>query len=591
MKAYQMKITLRDVKPPVWRRVIVPQCLTFAQFKEVALCAMGWLGGHLYAFRFPADGLYISETFDEVFSAEKVIFHSPRENEIDASRTVLAGLLSEGKKFYMDYDFGDGWEHSIQVEKILEDYPFDYPQVVKYKGDCPPEDVGGPWGYANFLEIINDPENPERDEMLSWADSQLYKEYDMQFVNEDLRLIAERDYRGFFGSDDGYTETRADFEYLIQKRKPVHDIASLLNSLTVTVLRMSASEMDIRGYSSMKKAELVQEIYSKWMEGNPFYGMANHGILEPDEVQFLNDIMMSEDVCFIAEEAIPYSAATLLMALFLVTAYREGDQVGFIAVDEARTKYMEFMKDVRGVFDSVEDELDTYARAAANLYGAISLSEFAEIYRSQTGSEFSNEEILESLLVLIDEYENSEAEYEIKSDVIISDMIKDWGMHEIKQLLKVSKNHPQNILAKEDFLKYEDWLFYEETEAHLRFCEFLARKLGEKNDDVGKAPMIVGAICGLIRQWAPFQEVFDALNEEGITLDTKEEAKQVSEMISIINNHTRIWGNNGSTPAELGRHASYGVPYRNAETRIGRNEPCPCGSGKKYKNCCGRVMN
>ena len=72
-------------------------------------------------------------------------------------------------RFVYEYDFGDSWDHVITVEKVLEPQAgMSYPQVIAGKRACPPEDVGGIWGYANFLAVMHDKKHPEHQEMLEW---------------------------------------------------------------------------------------------------------------------------------------------------------------------------------------------------------------------------------------------------------------------------------------------------------------------------------------------------------------------------------------------------------------------------------------
>jgi hypothetical protein len=90
-----------------------------------------------------------------------------------------------------EYDFGDSWEHELLVEKILPPEPgVRYPLCLKGKGACPPEDVGGVWGYDSFLEAIADPKHPEHDDMLEWVGGEFDPEaFDLDEVNEALRYV------------------------------------------------------------------------------------------------------------------------------------------------------------------------------------------------------------------------------------------------------------------------------------------------------------------------------------------------------------------------------------------------------------------
>src|SRR3972149_3664448 len=92
-------------------------------------------------------------------------------DEADARRVTLGQIAPQARaKFMYEYDFGDSWEHEILVEKILPPDPqMKHPVCLKGKGACPPEDVGGVWGYAEFLRAIRDPEHSEHDEYLEWV--------------------------------------------------------------------------------------------------------------------------------------------------------------------------------------------------------------------------------------------------------------------------------------------------------------------------------------------------------------------------------------------------------------------------------------
>jgi hypothetical protein len=95
---------------------------------------------------------------------------------------------TKNERFDYEYDFGDGWEHRILVEKILPLEPGRaYPVCIKGRRACPPEDVGGTWGYAAFLDAIGDPEHPEHDSYLEWIGGEFDPEaFDLDEVNDAL---------------------------------------------------------------------------------------------------------------------------------------------------------------------------------------------------------------------------------------------------------------------------------------------------------------------------------------------------------------------------------------------------------------------
>lgn len=171
-----LKITLKGAKPPIWRRILVHGSMTLAELSEAILTSMGWVGGHLHAFDLDGRQYGDPATTDDV---------------ADETRLNLNGVLKSGiKRFDYDYDFGDGWEHVVAVEKTFAPVRGQtYPACVDGKRNCPPEDCGGVWGYAELLEILADPAHPEQEERLEWIGGDFDpEEFDASAV--DKRLAA-----------------------------------------------------------------------------------------------------------------------------------------------------------------------------------------------------------------------------------------------------------------------------------------------------------------------------------------------------------------------------------------------------------------
>lgn len=153
-KVYQIKVTLKNIKPPIWRRILVTSDITLDELHDIIQIAMGWDGYHLHQFKI--GNRYYGEIDPDYDDME------------DESKIKLSKAASKEKaKFSYEYDFGDSWDHQILVEKILPmEAGKDYPVCTAGKRACPPEDVGGVWGYADFLEAVKD---PEHEDMLEWA--------------------------------------------------------------------------------------------------------------------------------------------------------------------------------------------------------------------------------------------------------------------------------------------------------------------------------------------------------------------------------------------------------------------------------------
>jgi hypothetical protein len=155
----RLKITLAKVKPTVFRRVEVPLAIRLDRLHFVIQAAMGWTNSHLYEFRAGSIGWSDpSPDWD----------HDP---PLDAGKASLADAIAEagpGTIKYL-YDFGDGWEHRIKIERIEQAMPgAEYPCLLDAVGRCPPEDVGGPWGYGRFVAAINDPTHKDHAHFHAW---------------------------------------------------------------------------------------------------------------------------------------------------------------------------------------------------------------------------------------------------------------------------------------------------------------------------------------------------------------------------------------------------------------------------------------
>jgi hypothetical protein len=157
----RLKITLDDVEPAVVRRIDVPFDIRLDRLHLVLQAAIGWTNSHLYGIR-----------------ARDIGWSTPYPDQdlagdfLDARKAKLSDVLEDTgtKTFKYLYDFGDGWEHTIKVERLIDPEPgIGYPRLVEAKGRCPPEDIGGPWGYAEFLEAIADPKHQRHQELTEWG--------------------------------------------------------------------------------------------------------------------------------------------------------------------------------------------------------------------------------------------------------------------------------------------------------------------------------------------------------------------------------------------------------------------------------------
>lgn len=182
----QIKVTLKWSKPPIWRRILVPGNLSLEGLHFVIQTAMGWTNSHLHDFvTGPQPGATIYGMLDpeDTWSTRNIL---------DERRYKVTDLLERDQaRALYEYDFGDGWLHELLREKTLPPDPgFRYPVCLAGRGDCPPEDCGGIYGYYRLLEILADPKHEEHRDMREWAGGWLqHGRFDRRETNEILRSL------------------------------------------------------------------------------------------------------------------------------------------------------------------------------------------------------------------------------------------------------------------------------------------------------------------------------------------------------------------------------------------------------------------
>ena len=174
---YQLKISLLDIEPPIWRRIQVPGTILMCCLHDAIQAVMGWTNSHLH--QFEKDGKYWSVP-EHVEDGDIDV--------IDERQVPLGKVLSaEGDSMVYVYDFGDDWRHEVVLEKID---PSDVPtKPVCLAGErrCPPENVGGPPGYQEFLEVIFEPGHEEFAQFRGWAGGKFHaEEFNLKAVNKVL---------------------------------------------------------------------------------------------------------------------------------------------------------------------------------------------------------------------------------------------------------------------------------------------------------------------------------------------------------------------------------------------------------------------
>jgi hypothetical protein len=161
---YQLHVLLLYCEPLIWRRILVPANMKLSGLHTVLQVCMGWSDSHLHQFRV-GNAFYGPAALNDDWSPV---------NSLDEQRFALANLEDDMRyRFFYDYDFGDGWQHEIRIEKVFlpDEKPLKYPVLLAGERACPPEDIGGPPGYDNFLAAMSDPKSEDYEGMRKWYGS------------------------------------------------------------------------------------------------------------------------------------------------------------------------------------------------------------------------------------------------------------------------------------------------------------------------------------------------------------------------------------------------------------------------------------
>ncbi|MDM5332114.1 SEC-C metal-binding domain-containing protein [Ureibacillus composti] len=462
MKAYILKLTFQDIQPEVWRRIILPAGATFNRLHETIQYVTNFQSEMepYHYFGIEIEDLFITNNQSLLEEYKGKSYNSLTVKQ--PTRIKIDNYLEKHRELLYQYDFGDDWRIKIELEETVEDYHFGFPTLLDGEGMAPPEDVGGPAAFEEFLKIYQTPSHPEYLSTYAWAEK-------MEF------LPFERD----------------EINFLLKHVK-------------------------------YKKTE--------WEH------------IDHDNYFILSD------------------------------KYRGSDYVDVEALPN-------------------KDIIIQYATACTNLYGIIKYPDFLKIYNSQNKPSLSSKE-LQALL--------SDPQYEKELENHFVYIEHPFFIHEAVEMeedfvgfVASTIGKPFYVPAKKELLRYTDQFYYEKTSHQEKLAKMLAKdffggnKLKAKDEIdeiVGELQVVDADFNGLVRE---FMERF--------VFDDMKQANEYIQVITKIANTTRIWENRGHTPEELSKMSN---PQLNpipttplkvmAGGKVGRNDPCPCGSGKKYKKCCGK---
>jgi len=175
MEVYVIKVTLLGTSPPVWRRILVHRDITLRNLHRTLQTVMGWTNSHLHQFVHPLKQNYSLRSRVGTKIA-------------DENRTRLGDLIrAPGARLWYEYDFGDGWQHELVLEEVLLGDESFRQMCVAGQRHCPPEDCGGPHGFAELLEALTDAGRPDHTEVCEWLGDFVPESFSSEEVNRRLR--------------------------------------------------------------------------------------------------------------------------------------------------------------------------------------------------------------------------------------------------------------------------------------------------------------------------------------------------------------------------------------------------------------------
>lgn len=566
---YQLKITIKNSRPPIWRRIIVPEHITFVDLDNIIEAAFGWTHDHMFAFKFG--------NWEEEFVG------TPFGSDEDTADVCIDPWMEEGISFSYIYDFGDDWVHTIKVEKIVP-YEERYPQVTKYKGPNMIEDCGGIWGFYEYIDEA-EPFDMEavNEKFRTWNLAETYPEADDDWMTDDDEYREAMEMfgkllSGLTGEDE---ESQKEIEGLMEAMKihednlretvpPLLSLEDVFMCYTKEDLKYIAKMHGFTGYNKFKKNELAQ-----WLK--------NHLL----ETVFMKEILLkaSEDELNLFEKAIKENGIIMnediISRYFLLGTYGGyNSELEFYRVPvDVQEKYEkictpEFKKEC-----AIGHRFLAYCDSAVFLYGVIPVKKFVEIYNSYEDTDMDIKEAGQRIKELIDRGEP----YALREGLLMDEDLLEEDLFRFIMEIQAPFFYyiPED---KEEFIKYGQTDSQAPDEKTQFFIDYLHKKFHKKSPE---DMMIFMQIQDGIRMNADVEELIEALARWGCKISSQKQILEAEKQILRLSNYIRKWDYKGHTAEETRQKDKKIIQFPGGR-KIYPNDACPCGSGKKYKHCCGK---
>lgn len=368
-----------------------------------------------------------------------------------------------------------------------------------------------------------------------------------------------------------------------------HDLRECLSVLRKTALDEIARYYAISRRTKLKKAELINRLFETLSSDEEIERkLLVASCFEWDFWQELYNAGVLQD-----NYAAP-SACKYLLDVGLAYSYMKDGLVSFVIPDQIRIIFKRLMK---GGFEKKRERylvVFNYATAMANLYGAVDTNMLYDTIAEQNDIQMNYDEFLHILM----EYLFNEQGFTVYNGYVIDSFLDDDDYNDFEELLEMTKGKPFCKLEKDELLKFSGDFICEQTQQLFNLRDFIREELyveGELALDIAEE---IAFYCRMDLSVDMHTEVFE---QRHLKFKDARQARAVFALVCELNNSVRKWVNRGYSPYEVTE--SEGPPVIEHKTfpistallsappngNVGRNDPCPCGSGKKYKKCCGKL--
>lgn len=354
-------------------------------------------------------------------------------------------------------------------------------------------------------------------------------------------------------------------------------LKEVLGQWTVTELRSLASAYSVKNPSKLRKEPLIDAVASALLERDRMQEVFL--ALEPaDWWLFLRAAETGS--CHLKKT--DSGCGLVLQKLGYLYRVRGAGKEVYTVPEEVRAAYRELAAEGFCTRKERADLIHTYAMAASNLYGVIPQGDLIRIFNTQNGKKITEEELFSVLIRHI----SLECGYVLWEGYLVNDAFEGNEFRDVPDLLERIGDKPRYIPPKQELLKYADPDYYEREPEAALMRHYLLRD-AELEPDL--ADEVLSELHFAIVLEAKPQHLLNILRDYEVALPG-DHVQIVLDILTGMANSTRLWSNNGFTPNELFERYEHQhlrkLPSK--AVKIGRNDPCPCGSGKKYKRCCGR---